>query len=194
MNFLLFEHFNQIVVEEKPRISSSSKESIPHAPDRKSKGKKPEEDKLEVEDSEEIKKIKFELKKMRRNLDRAIEDPEKWLARELSGTNEADEGEIPQKKFKMDIKPSEVNSSGIEEDYLNLFHEETRHINDIKKNLINKEPKYETIKTITKRKFEELENKSSIIPEDGMDQVQDKGMTKRIKKIMEAVLEEGKLV
>ncbi|MBW0479611.1 hypothetical protein O181_019326 [Austropuccinia psidii MF-1] len=91
---------------------------------------------------------------MRRNLDRAIEDPEKWLALELSRTNEANEGERPQKKFKMDLKPPEVNSSGIEEDYLNLFHEETRYLSDIEKNLINKEPKYETIKTITKRKVE----------------------------------------
>ncbi|MBW0467691.1 hypothetical protein O181_007406 [Austropuccinia psidii MF-1] len=36
-DFLVFDNFNQIVVQENPSISSSSKESIPHAPDRKSK-------------------------------------------------------------------------------------------------------------------------------------------------------------
>ncbi|MBW0466831.1 hypothetical protein O181_006546 [Austropuccinia psidii MF-1] len=92
MDFLVLENFNQIVFEEKPSISSSLKESIPHIPDRKSKGKEPEDNKLEVEDSASIKKFKEELKKMRRNLDMAIEDPEKWLALELRGMNEADEG------------------------------------------------------------------------------------------------------
>ncbi|MBW0561746.1 hypothetical protein O181_101461 [Austropuccinia psidii MF-1] len=109
MDVLVIKHFNQIVVEEKPRISSSSKESIPNATDRKSKGKKPEEDKLEVEDSEAIKNIKEGQDKMKRTLDIAIEDPEEWLALELSGINEAEKGESPQKKFKMDIKQPEAN-------------------------------------------------------------------------------------
>ncbi|MBW0537108.1 hypothetical protein O181_076823 [Austropuccinia psidii MF-1] len=55
MDFLVFINVNQIVVKEKP-IISSSKESIPHEPDRKSKGKELEEEKLEEEDSEAIKK------------------------------------------------------------------------------------------------------------------------------------------
>ncbi|MBW0509275.1 hypothetical protein O181_048990 [Austropuccinia psidii MF-1] len=55
MDGLVSENFNQIVVKENPRISYSSKENIPHAPDRKSKGKEPQEDKLEVEDSDTIK-------------------------------------------------------------------------------------------------------------------------------------------
>ncbi|MBW0518445.1 hypothetical protein O181_058160 [Austropuccinia psidii MF-1] len=58
IDFVVLENFNQILFEEKPSISSSLKESIPHAPDRKSKGKEPEDDKLEVEDSESIKKSK----------------------------------------------------------------------------------------------------------------------------------------
>ncbi|MBW0563641.1 hypothetical protein O181_103356 [Austropuccinia psidii MF-1] len=53
-----------------------------------------------------------------------IEDPEKWLVLELRGMNEADEEESLQKKFKMDVKPPEANSSGIAEDYLNLFQDE----------------------------------------------------------------------
>ncbi|MBW0505737.1 hypothetical protein O181_045452 [Austropuccinia psidii MF-1] len=100
MDFLVFENFNQIIVEENPKISLSSKESIPPETDRKLKGK-------DTEDSEAIEKIKDELKKMRRNFDMAIEDPERWLALELSGINETHEGESPQKKCKMDPKPPE---------------------------------------------------------------------------------------
>ncbi|MBW0503981.1 hypothetical protein O181_043696 [Austropuccinia psidii MF-1] len=66
---------------------------------KKSEGKETE-DKLELEDSEAIEKFKEELKKMRRNWDMAIEDPEKWLALEIA------------------------------EDYFNLFQEETRYISD----------------------------------------------------------------
>ncbi|MBW0500371.1 hypothetical protein O181_040086 [Austropuccinia psidii MF-1] len=88
------------------------------------KGKETE-DKLEVEDSEAIEKIIEELKKMRRNLDIAIEDPEKWLALELSGMHKEEQRESSQKKFKMELKPPEENSSGIEEDYFNLLQEET---------------------------------------------------------------------
>ncbi|MBW0489416.1 hypothetical protein O181_029131 [Austropuccinia psidii MF-1] len=86
LDLLVFENFNQIIIEEKSSILSSSKESMPAVTHIKSKGKETE-DKLEVEDSEAIEKIKEELKKMRRNLDIAIEDPEKWLALELSGMN-----------------------------------------------------------------------------------------------------------
>ncbi|MBW0464119.1 hypothetical protein O181_003834 [Austropuccinia psidii MF-1] len=95
----------------------------------KSKGKETE-DKMEVEDSEAIEKIKEELKKMRRNLDMDIEDPEKLLAIELSGINKGEQRESSQKKFKMDLKPPVANSSRIEEDYLNLFQQETRYISD----------------------------------------------------------------
>ncbi|MBW0558296.1 hypothetical protein O181_098011 [Austropuccinia psidii MF-1] len=130
LNFLAFENCNQIIVEENYSILSSSKESIPPVPDRKSKGKETE-DKLEVEDSEAIAKIKEELKNMRRNLDMAIEDPEKWLALNLSGMNKEDEGESPQKKFKMDLKPPQENSSRISQDYFNLLQEETSYISDI---------------------------------------------------------------
>ncbi|MBW0543104.1 hypothetical protein O181_082819 [Austropuccinia psidii MF-1] len=91
-------------------------------------------DKLEVEDTEAIEKIKEELKKMRRNLDIAIEDPEKWLALELSGMHKEEQRESPQKKSKMDLKPPEANSSRIAEDYFNLFQEETRYISHTKKN------------------------------------------------------------
>ncbi|MBW0586500.1 hypothetical protein O181_126215 [Austropuccinia psidii MF-1] len=93
----------------------------------------------------------------------------------------------------MDLRPPEANSSGITEDYFNLFQEEKGDINDIEKNLINKEPKYDTIQPLTKRKSEESDNKISRIPEYSMDQVWDKGMTSRIKQRMETVLE-GKLV
>ncbi|MBW0466491.1 hypothetical protein O181_006206 [Austropuccinia psidii MF-1] len=58
MDFLVFENFNQIIVEENPKISFSSKESTPPENDRKLKGKDLEEDKLKVEDSEEIETIK----------------------------------------------------------------------------------------------------------------------------------------
>ncbi|MBW0538105.1 hypothetical protein O181_077820 [Austropuccinia psidii MF-1] len=91
---------------------------------------------------------------MRRNLDMTIEDSEKWLALELSGMNEADGGEIPQKEFKMHLKPPEANSSRIEEDYFNLSHEEMWYISDIENNLMNKKAKYDTIHPLTKRKVE----------------------------------------
>ncbi|MBW0551071.1 hypothetical protein O181_090786 [Austropuccinia psidii MF-1] len=108
MEFLVFENFNQIIVEERSSISYSSKESILPEPDRKSRGKEPE-DEMEVDDREEIAKIKEEPRKMRRNLDRRIEDPEKWLTLELSGINKEYEGERTEKKFKMDLKPPEAN-------------------------------------------------------------------------------------
>ncbi|MBW0466544.1 hypothetical protein O181_006259 [Austropuccinia psidii MF-1] len=92
MDFLLFQNLNQIIVEERSSISSLSKESIPCEPDRKYKGKEPEV-KLEVNNSEAIAKIKEEPKKMIRNLDMAVGATEKWLALELSGMNEEDEGE-----------------------------------------------------------------------------------------------------
>ncbi|MBW0571507.1 hypothetical protein O181_111222 [Austropuccinia psidii MF-1] len=123
-------------VEENTSILSLSKESILPLTDRKSKGKETE-DKMEVEHSEAIVKIKDELKKMRRNLDMAIEDPEKWLALELSGMNTEDKVESPQKKFKMDLKPPEANSSGITEEYFNLFQEEAGYVSDIEKDLIS---------------------------------------------------------
>ncbi|MBW0558022.1 hypothetical protein O181_097737 [Austropuccinia psidii MF-1] len=69
-----------------------------------------------------------------------------------------------------------------------------KYISDIENNLMNKEPKYDTTQPLTKKKVEELENKSSRIPEYGMDQMQDRGMTGKIKQIKEKVLEEGKLV
>ncbi|MBW0468781.1 hypothetical protein O181_008496 [Austropuccinia psidii MF-1] len=109
--------------------------------------------------------MKKGLKKMRINLDMAIEDPQKLLALELSGMNKEDEGESPQKKFKMDLKPPEANSSRITEDYFNLFQEETRYISDIEKDSISKEPKDKTIKPLAKRKFEELEKESAVITE-----------------------------
>ncbi|MBW0497244.1 hypothetical protein O181_036959 [Austropuccinia psidii MF-1] len=79
LDFLVFENLNQIIAEENSSIFSSCKESIPPITDRKAKGKETEE-KLEVEDCEAIAKIKEELKNMRRKLDMAIEDREKWLA------------------------------------------------------------------------------------------------------------------
>ncbi|MBW0482395.1 hypothetical protein O181_022110 [Austropuccinia psidii MF-1] len=97
----------------------------------KSKGKETE-DKLEVEDSEAIEKIREELKKMRIKLEIAIQDPEKWPALELSGIHKKEKSESQQKKFKMDLKPPEENSSRIAKDYFNLFKEETRHISDTK--------------------------------------------------------------
>ncbi|MBW0587147.1 hypothetical protein O181_126862 [Austropuccinia psidii MF-1] len=123
-HFLVFEDFNQIIDEENISILSFSKGRIAPQTERKSKGKDPEGDEVKVEESEAIEKIKMELKKMRRNLDMAIEDPEKWLALELSCMNKEDKVESPQKKFKMDLKPPEANSSGIAEDYFNLFQEE----------------------------------------------------------------------
>ncbi|MBW0518446.1 hypothetical protein O181_058161 [Austropuccinia psidii MF-1] len=124
----------------------------------------------------------------------AIEDPEKWLSLEIRGINEADEGESPQKKFKMDLKPTEANSSGIEDDYFDFFQAEMGYISDIQNNLMNKDPKYDTIQSLTKRKVEKLEYKHSRIPEDHMDQAEDRDMKRRIKQRMETVLEEGKLI
>ncbi|MBW0490480.1 hypothetical protein O181_030195 [Austropuccinia psidii MF-1] len=94
----------------------------------------------------------------------------------------------------MNLKPPEANSSGIAKDYFNLFQDEMGYISDIEKNLMNKEPKYDTMQSLTKRKGEELEQKCSRISEDHMDQVQDRDMKRRIKKRMKTVLEEGKLV
>ncbi|MBW0491834.1 hypothetical protein O181_031549 [Austropuccinia psidii MF-1] len=102
---------------------------------------------------------------MRRNLDIAIEDPEKWLALELSGMNKEEQRESPQKKFKMDLKAPEANSSGIAEDYLNLFQEETGYISDTGKDLTSEEPKDNIINPLEKRKFEDLENESAVITE-----------------------------
>ncbi|MBW0522475.1 hypothetical protein O181_062190 [Austropuccinia psidii MF-1] len=131
---------------------------------------------------------------MRRKLDMAIEYPEKWLGIYLSRINEADEGESPQKKFKRDLIPPEANSSGIEGDYSTLFLEEMGYNTDIENNSINKEQKYDTIQPLEKIKVEEVENKTSRIPEDRMDQVTSTGMTRRIKQRPETVLDEGKLV
>ncbi|MBW0488398.1 hypothetical protein O181_028113 [Austropuccinia psidii MF-1] len=122
---------------------------------------------------------------MRKNLDMVVEDPEKWLALELSGMNEADEGESPQKKFKVDLKPPEENSSEIAADYFTSFQEEMGYNSDIENNSTNKEPKYDTIQPFSKRKDKELENKSSRIPEHSMDQVMNKGITRRIKQRVE---------
>ncbi|MBW0541578.1 hypothetical protein O181_081293 [Austropuccinia psidii MF-1] len=179
--FLVFEDFNQRIDEENIGILYFSKESIPPQTERKSKGKDPEEDELKVEDSEAIKRIKMKLKKMRRNLDIAIEDPEKWLALELSGMNKEDKVESPQKKLKMDLKPPEANSSGIAEDYFNLFQEEAWYIGDTDKDLLSEELKDNIINTLAKRKFEELEKQSAIVTEDKMDQVWDRNIQKRIK-------------
>ncbi|MBW0585117.1 hypothetical protein O181_124832 [Austropuccinia psidii MF-1] len=91
------------------------------------------------------------MKKMGRNLDMAIEDPEKWLALELSGINKEDKVEIPQKKFKMDLKPPEANSLRISEGYLNLFKEETGYISDTEKSLLSEEPKDKIINPLAKK-------------------------------------------
>ncbi|MBW0488509.1 hypothetical protein O181_028224 [Austropuccinia psidii MF-1] len=101
----------------------------------KSKGKETQ-DKLEVEDSEAKEKIKEDLKKMRRNLDIAIKDPERCLSLELSGMNKEEQIKSPQKKFKMDLKPPDANSSRIAEHYFNLFQEETRYISYTEKDSI----------------------------------------------------------
>ncbi|MBW0505271.1 hypothetical protein O181_044986 [Austropuccinia psidii MF-1] len=171
-----------MIVEENTSILSSAKEFIPPQSERKFKGKDQEEDELKVEDSEAIEKIKEELKKMRRNLDMAIEDPEKRLALELSGINKEEQRDSPQKKFKMALQPPEANSSVIAEDYLNFFQEETGYISDTEKDLISEEPRDSIIKPLTKRKFEELEKESSIITEDKMDQVWDSYMKKELNK------------
>ncbi|MBW0540191.1 hypothetical protein O181_079906 [Austropuccinia psidii MF-1] len=140
---------------------------------------------MEVEDHEAIVKIKDKMKKMRRNLDVAIEDPEKWLALKLRGINKEDKAEIPHKKFKMDLKPPEGNSSGIAKDYFNLFQEESGYISDLEKDLISEEPKDSIIMPLAKRKFKEFKSESSIITKDKMDQVWDKSIQKRIKQRME---------
>ncbi|MBW0574310.1 hypothetical protein O181_114025 [Austropuccinia psidii MF-1] len=129
---------------------------------------------------------------MRRNLDIAIEYPKKWLALEPSGVNKEDKVESPQKKFKMDLKLPEENSSRISEDYFNLFQEETGYISDTEKDLLREEPKDSIIKALEKRKFEELEKESSMITEDKMHQVWDSYIKKGIKKRME-IVPEGKL-
>ncbi|MBW0569378.1 hypothetical protein O181_109093 [Austropuccinia psidii MF-1] len=159
LDFLVFENFNKIINEEKSSILSSAKETIPDVTHIKSKGKETE-DKLEVEGSEAIEKIKEELKKMRRNLDIAIEDPEKWLALELSGMNKEDKVESPQKKFKMDLKPPEASSPGIEDNYYNLFQEEAWYISDTDKDFLSEELKDNIINPLSKRKFEELEKET----------------------------------
>ncbi|MBW0541145.1 hypothetical protein O181_080860 [Austropuccinia psidii MF-1] len=124
----------------------------------KSKGKETE-DKLEVEDSVAIEKIKEEPKKMRYNLEIAIEDPEKWLALEIS------------------------------EDYFNSFQEETGYISDIDKYLLSEEPKDDIINPLSKRKFEELENEIAVITENNINQVWDRDIKKGIQQIMEIVPE-----
>ncbi|MBW0591459.1 hypothetical protein O181_131174 [Austropuccinia psidii MF-1] len=124
------------------------------------------------------------------NLDISIEDPEKWLAPGLSGMHKEEQRESPQKKFKMDLKPPEANSSRIAVDHFNLFQEETRYISNTKKYLISEEPKDRIIKPLAKRKFEELEKESAIIFEDKMDQFWYRYIKKGIKQRMEIVLEE----
>ncbi|MBW0469063.1 hypothetical protein O181_008778 [Austropuccinia psidii MF-1] len=118
-----------------------------------------------------------------------IEDPEKLLALELGGMNEEEQRETPQKKFKMDLKPPEANSSRIPEDYFNLFQEEKGYISDTEKDLITEEPKDSSTKPMAKGKFEELEKESAIITEDKMNQVWDRYIRKGIKQRMEIVLE-----
>ncbi|MBW0514150.1 hypothetical protein O181_053865 [Austropuccinia psidii MF-1] len=184
LDFLVFKNFNQIIIDKKSSISSSSKESIPALTHIKSKGKETE-DKLEVEDSEAIEKIKDELKKMRMNLDIAIEDPENWLALELSGMNKEDKVEIPQKKFKMDLKPPEAKSSGFADEYFNLFQEEALYKSNTDKDLLSEELKDNIINQLEKRQFEELEKESAIITEEKMDQVGDRNIQKRIEQKME---------
>ncbi|MBW0539399.1 hypothetical protein O181_079114 [Austropuccinia psidii MF-1] len=93
----------------------------------------------------------------------------------------------------MDLKPPEVDSSGISKDYFNIFREDTGYIGGIEKDLINEELNYDKIKLLEKRKAKELENKSSIITEDKLDQFWDRNINKRIQQRMETVLE-GKLV
>ncbi|MBW0479194.1 hypothetical protein O181_018909 [Austropuccinia psidii MF-1] len=124
----------------------------------------------------------------------AIEDPENWLALELSGINETDEGESPHKKCKIDPKPLESNSSAIVEDYFNLFQKEDRSIANIEKDVRNKETKDDTIRPLTKRNIKDLENENAKITQDGIDQVEDRNMNKRIKKKNGKDTEEEKLV
>ncbi|MBW0558583.1 hypothetical protein O181_098298 [Austropuccinia psidii MF-1] len=123
----------------------------------------------------------------------AIEDPDKWLELKLSGMNKEDEVESPQKKFKMALQPPEANSSGIAENYFNLFQEEAGYISDLEKDSIIEEPKDNIIKPLAKRKFKELESESSIITNDKMDQVWDRNIQKRIKQRMETAESEDDL-
>ncbi|MBW0533238.1 hypothetical protein O181_072953 [Austropuccinia psidii MF-1] len=124
----------------------------------------------------------------------AIEDPEKWLALELSGINKEDKVESPQKKFKMDLKPPEANSSKIAEYYFNLFQEEAWYISDTEKDLLSEELKDNIINPLAKRKFEELEKETAIITEDKMDQVWDRNIQKRIEQKMETEESEDDLM
>ncbi|MBW0480930.1 hypothetical protein O181_020645 [Austropuccinia psidii MF-1] len=75
MEFFVFENFKQIIVEENPKILSSSEEIISTQNDVKFKGKGP------GEDGETVKKINEELNKMKRNLNMVKED-----SREISST------------------------------------------------------------------------------------------------------------
>ncbi|MBW0532341.1 hypothetical protein O181_072056 [Austropuccinia psidii MF-1] len=121
MDLLVIKNYNQVIVEENPKLALSSKEVIPPETDRKSKVKDPEVNKLKVEDSEAIEKIEEELKKMRKNLEMAIEDPKNWLSLELSVVNETHEVESPQRKCKMYPKAPETIFSAISEDNSNIF-------------------------------------------------------------------------
>ncbi|MBW0466460.1 hypothetical protein O181_006175 [Austropuccinia psidii MF-1] len=131
---------------------------------------------------------------MRRKLDMAIEDPENWIALELSGMNETHEGENQPKKCKMYPQMPQSNSPEIAEDYLNEFQEEDGSIGNIEKYVRNKETKDDTIRPLEKRKVKELEYENSEIIEDGIDQVEDRNMRKRMEQIMEKDPEEEKLV
>ncbi|MBW0489415.1 hypothetical protein O181_029130 [Austropuccinia psidii MF-1] len=93
----------------------------------------------------------------------------------------------------MDLKPPEANSSGIAEDYLNLFQEETGYISDTNKDLLSEDPKENIINPLAKRKSEELENESAVITEEKMNQVWDRDIKKGIKLRME-IVPEGTLV
>ncbi|MBW0475268.1 hypothetical protein O181_014983 [Austropuccinia psidii MF-1] len=114
----------------------------------------------------------------------AIENQEKWLAHEVSGISKEDEGECPQEKFKMGLRPPKASSSGIAEYYLSLFQEETGYISNIEKDLISEETKDKIIKPLAQSKIKELENESAIITEDTMDQVCDRDIKRRMKQRM----------
>ncbi|MBW0472887.1 hypothetical protein O181_012602 [Austropuccinia psidii MF-1] len=94
----------------------------------------------------------------------------------------------------MDLKPPEENYSGISEDYLNLFQEETGSIHNIEKAVRKKETKDYSIRPLTKRKIKGLENENAKLIEYVIDQVEQKNMKKRIKQRMEKDPEEGKFV
>ncbi|MBW0579726.1 hypothetical protein O181_119441 [Austropuccinia psidii MF-1] len=119
----------------------------------------------------------------------AIKNPEKGLALKLSGMNKEEQTESPQKKFIIDLKPPEANSSRIADHYFHLFQEESGYISDTEKYLISEEPKDSIIRPLEKRKFEELEKGSAIRTENKMDQVWDSYIKKGIKQRMEKVLE-----